>query len=73
MGIEAYIGKTLREFVKDTPNFAINFFMVYHKSKNRGRMPVNLKDILDNEEILSEIVKSVSLPYPDYTMYIDLE
>ena len=73
MDIEAYIGKTLREFVKDTPNYAINFFMIYHKSKHRGTMPCHLRDVLDNEEILSGIVKSVSLPYPDYTSYIDLE
>lgn len=73
MDTETYIGKTLRDFVKNTPNYAINFFMVYHKSKNRGTMPVNLKGVLDNEEVLNSTIKSVSLPYPDYTMYIDLE
>lgn len=73
MNTESYIGKTLREFAKDTPSYAINFFMLYHKSKNRGRMPVHLKDVLSDEEVLNATIKSVSLPYPDYTMYIDLE
>lgn len=62
-----YIGKTLRELVSVTPDYAINFYQVHHKGK------FHLRDHLQDDSVMDRIIKSISELYSDYHYDIQLK
>jgi dTDP-D-glucose 4,6-dehydratase len=65
---EYYIGKQIRDLVKNTPDYAINFYLITY-----GGNVHHLKDILDNEEFMNAEIKRISDLAPDYTYWVTID
>jgi hypothetical protein len=67
MNHEAYIGKSLRELVADCPDYGLNFYEVFYKDR------FHLKNILNNEKLMSKRIKEIKTMHMSYEYWITLE
>lgn len=63
-----YVGKTLGDLVKDTPDYALNFYRVYCK----GKCCTELKNVLHDEKLLKREIKEIKTWHVSYDYEIIL-
>lgn len=69
MNHDLYIGKRLKDLIKDCHNFALNFYLV----GGCGGGYKYLKDIMYDKVYTHKIIKHISHTHTDYSIYIELE
>lgn len=68
MNHKKYTGKQLKELIKATPSYAINFYEVSYDEKI-----YHLSEMINDENCINKTIKSISNLASDYTYWIQLE
>ncbi len=84
MDVQSYVGRLLSDLVKDTPDYAINFFSVriinkgnyYPEHAQDGALRKHeirpLRELLDNEQVLDLRIKDIKM-WQDWDYWITLD
>ena len=66
MNHKDYIGRTIGDLLKDTPSFAVNYYLVNIDGKYK-----HLTDLINDEQALQKTIIEISDLCSDYTYWVE--